>query len=358
MTLISAIILLGILIFVHELGHFLFAKLLNVKVEKFSLGFGPRVVSKKFGETEYLVSALPLGGYVKMLGEHPEEDRELSEEDKKRAFNHQSVLRRFLIVFSGPVFNIAFAAVVFVFIFLAGVPFLMPEVGEVMEDTPAMRAGLKQGDRIIKIGNVEVSAWSEMTGVIHNRPGEELDFRIEREGEVLELSITPDRKTVQNIFGEDEEIGLIGIKPSGEQGTRKYGLTRAVPMAVVRTIDIIGLTMIAFGKLITRVIPADSLGGPIMIFSMAGEQASAGARNFFGFMAFISINLGIINLFPIPVLDGGHILFLAIESLRKKPLSEKALMAAQRVGLAIIITLIVFVVYNDIMRIITGKGFP
>jgi regulator of sigma E protease len=262
MTLISAIVLLGILIFVHELGHFIFAKLSNVKVERFSLGFGPRLVSKKIGETEYQVSALPLGGYVKMLGENPEDEEELSEEDKKRAFNHQSVRKRFLIVFSGPLFNIVFAALVFVFIFLAGVPFLHPEVGEVMEDSPAMSAGLQKGDRIVQIEEVEISVWTEMTDIIHSSPGEELDFKIERDGEVFEVLMAPERKTVQNIFGEDQEIGLIGIKPSGAEGVRRYGITEAVPLAVSRTIDISWLTLVAFGKLITRVIPLDNLGGP------------------------------------------------------------------------------------------------
>lgn len=356
MIFLSAIILLGILIFVHELGHFLFAKLMKVKVLKFSLGFGPKVVGKKYGETEYQISSVPLGGYVKMLGEEPGE--ELPEEEKPRAYNHQHVWKRFLIVFSGPAFNILFAAFLFIVILASGVPTLYPDVGEVMEDSPALEAGLAKGDRIVKINGQEVTEWSEMTEIIHGSPGSSLDFIIRRDGKEMAFTITPERKTVTDIFGEEKEIGLIGIKPSGEQFTKRYALPEAVSMGINRTIEVSVLTVMAIVKLIQRIIPAETLGGPILIVQMAGEQASQGALNFFMFMAIISINLGIINLLPIPVLDGGHVLFLAIEAVRKRPLSERTMAIAQRVGLAFILTVMAFALYNDIVRIITGRGAP
>jgi regulator of sigma E protease len=358
MTLLYALILFGIIIFVHEFGHFLLAKLLGVKVEKFSLGFGPKVVGAKYGETEYLISAFPLGGYVKMLGESPGEEEELGEEDKRRAFNRQLLWKRFLIVFAGPFFNVLFAAVVFMFIFLAGIPVLEPVVGEVMEDSPALRAGLAVGDRITGIEDTEISEWSQMTDIIYESPEKELTFRISRAGEVFGIRITPERKLVKDIFGEDQEIGLIGIRSSGESFIKKYTAADAVSLGVTKTVDISGLTLLSIVKLIQRVIPADNLGGPILIFSIASERAEQGARSFFTFMAVISINLGIINLFPIPVLDGGHILFMGVEAVRKKPLGENTMMLAQKVGLALILMLLAFAFYNDIVRVITGKGIP
>jgi regulator of sigma E protease len=363
MTLISAIILLGILIFVHELGHFLFAKLMGVKVEKFSLGFGPKLIGKKVGETEYLISAFPLGGYVKMLGESvleetEEEAEELSEEDKKRAYNHQTVWKRFLIVFAGPVFNILFASLVFAFIFLGGVNVLYPDVGEVMEDTPAERAGLMKDDRIIEIDGVDISEWSQMTGIIYESPEKELEFKIKRGDNIIEITIAPERKTVKNVFGEDEEIGLIGIRPSGESFKREMGPIGAVKNAVLKTVEISVLTVVAIVKLIQRAIPADNLGGPIMIVQMAGKQAAEGVVSYFSLVAVISINLGIINLFPIPVLDGGHLMFLGIEAVRKRPLEDKTIILAQKVGIMVLITIMAFAFYNDIIRIITGKGMP
>jgi regulator of sigma E protease len=363
MTLISAIVLLGILIFVHELGHFLVAKLMGVRVEKFSLGFGPKLIGKKVGDTEYLISAFPLGGYVKMLGENvldetEEEAEELSEEDKKRAYSHQPVRKRFLIILAGPVFNILFASLVFAFIFLGGVTVLYPDVGEVMKDTPAERAGLMKGDRIIEIEGVEIQEWFQMTGIIYESPEKELVFKIKRGNDIIEHTIAPERKTEKNIFGEDKEIGLIGIRPSGESFIREVGPVEAVKNAVLKTVEISVLTVVAIVKLIQRAIPADNLGGPIMIVQMAGKQAAEGAVSFFYFMAVISINLGIINLFPIPVLDGGHLVFLGIEAVRKRPLEDKAIILAQKVGILILITIMAFAFYNDIIRIITGKGMP
>jgi regulator of sigma E protease len=356
MTFISAIVLLGILIFVHELGHFLFAKLMKVRVLKFSLGFGPKLVGKKYGDTEYLISAVPLGGYVKMLGEEPGE--ELTAEDRARAYNYQPVWKRFLIVLSGPVFNIFFASVLFIIIFIYGVPALFPDVGEVMKDSPAEQVGLMKGDRIIEIQGTKITEWSEMTGIIYESPNKSLNFKIQRDDEIIELTITPEKKTVTNIFGEEEEIGLIGIRPLGNKFTKKYSVPEAFYFGIKRTVEIAVLTVVSIIKLIQRIIPAETIGGPILILQMAGEQAARGMMNFFTFMAVISINLGVINLLPIPVLDGGHIMFLGIELFRRKPLSERAMATAQKVGLAVIIVIMAFALYNDIIRVVTGRGTP
>lgn len=356
MTLLSAIILLGIIIFVHELGHFLFAKLMGVRVLKFSLGFGPRLLGKKIGDTEYLISSIPLGGYVKMLGETPGD--ELTEEEKPLAYNNQKVWKRFVIVFSGPFFNIVCAGVIFFFIFLYGFPVLVPEVGSVMPDTPAEKAGLMKGDRIAGIDGSALTQWDEMTEIIHRSPGKAVSLTVERGSSTFRVTIIPERKKIQNIFGEGKEVGLIGIKPSGNTIVRKANIIQALSDSVAKTWDISVLTVVTVVKLIQRVVPMDTIGGPILIVQLAGEQASKGFMSFFIFMAVININLGIINLFPIPILDGGHLVFLGIEAIRRKPLSEKVISVSQKIGLAILLTLMAVVIYNDVVRLITGTALP
>lgn len=356
MTLLYALVLLGILIFVHELGHFIFAKLMGVKVLKFSLGFGPKVIGKRFGETEYLISAFPLGGYVKMLGEDGIE--EIPEEERLRSYNYQPVWKRFFIVFSGPFFNLFFASLLFVLIFMIGFPVLLPQVGEVLPDSPAAKAGLLKGDEIIEIDKRQIHRWDQMTEIIHRNPDRELLLKIKRDDQVIPFRLTPERRDVPNIFGEKKQVGLIGIKPLGTTRIERETLPVAITNGITKTWEISVLTIVSIIKLIQRIIPAETIGGPILIFQMAGQEAAHGPLSFFTFMAIISINLGVLNLLPIPILDGGHIFFLAIEAIRRKPLSEKFIMVAQRVGLAIIITLMVFAFYNDIMRLITGKTIP
>jgi len=359
MMLLYAGVLLGILIFVHELGHFIVAKSLGIKVLKFSLGFGPKVIGRKYGETEYLLSAFPLGGYVKMLGQSdtPGEEEEISEDEMHRAYNFQPIWKRFLVVFSGPFFNLCFAVLVFFFVFINGVPYLLPEVGDVTQNSPAAKVGITKGDRVVSVDGRSIVRWDEMTEVIHSQPGREIVIKVDRSGTVTELKVIPEKKVIKNLFGEDKEVGLIGITPSGKSGTMKHGLIGTVSLSFVRTWDISVLTIVSIIKLFQRIIPADTIGGPIMIFQMAGQQASHGAMNFFSFMAVISINLGVLNLLPVPVLDGGHILFLGIEAVRRRPLSEKVIMVSQRIGLALLLALMAFAFYNDIMRLITGKTF-
>ncbi|GER93095.1 RIP metalloprotease RseP [hot springs metagenome] len=356
MSILSAILLFGFLIFIHELGHFIFAKINKVKVLKFSLGFGPKIIGKKIGDTEYLISAVPLGGYVKMLGEDPEEEVENSE--KEISYKNQPVLKRASIVFAGPVFNLLTAVVIFFFVFMIGVPTLLPIVGEIMPDTPASKAGLLKGDRILSIDGKPIRHWGEMTDIIYRSADKTLHMNIQRNSETIDISITPKSKKIKDIFGEEKEIGLIGVKPSGETITIKENAFNSIKSAFLRTWEISALTIVGIIKLIQRIIPADTIGGPILIFQLAEKQASAGALNFFTFAAVISINLGILNLLPIPILDGGHLLFLGIEAIRKKPLSEKATMIAHRIGLALVIALMVFAMYNDFFRLISGKPIP
>ena len=212
-TAISAIVLLGILIFVHELGHFIIAKLSGVGVVKFSLGFGPKLLSKKIGETEYLLSAVPLGGYVKMIGEDPDEEEEVSEEDQHKSFSNKPLIKRTAIVLAGPLFNIIFAVFVLSIIYMSGVPILKSEVGDVMEGAPAHNAGIKKGDLIISINEEEISQWDELTKIIQDSEGRELDVRVERGDAYYNFLLKPELLPGKNIFGEDIESYKIGITP-------------------------------------------------------------------------------------------------------------------------------------------------
>lgn len=354
MNVLYAVILLGILIFVHELGHFIFAKWSKVNVLKFSLGFGPKIISKKYGQTEYLLSAIPLGGYVKMLGEDVED--EIPPEDYERSFPSQPVYKRFAIVAAGPLFNLIFALVLLILVFMLGVPRLKATVGELMPNSPASKVDLKKGDQIIAIDDKEIKYWDEMSAVIHVKPDIAVSLTVKRENQTFVIMITPEKKTVKNIFGEDTQIGLIGIKPEGSSEIIKSGLIDSITNGFSRTWEIISMTVVAMIKLFQRIIPASTIGGPILIFQMAGKQASAGFASFLTFMAVISINLGILNLLPVPILDGGHLFFFIIEAIRKKPFSQKVMLISQRIGLALILSLMVFALYNDFLKVFTSKS--
>lgn len=360
MSVLSAVLLFGFLVFVHELGHFIVAKMSGVKILKFSLGFGPKVAGRKIGETEYLLSAVPLGGYVKMLGQEDvgEADEEAEAVDAERSYRNKPVFKRALIVFFGPLFNLLTAAVIFFFVFLSGIPTLLPTVGEVMPGTPAERANLAKGDRIVEIDGVRVAQWEEMTKIIFASANKNLTLKVDRKGESVTLSIRPESKKIKDLFGEEKEVGLIGVKPLGDTYIVKESLPAAAGSAVLKTWEISALTLTGIVKLFQRVLPADTIGGPILIFQLAEKQATAGLMSFFVFAAVISINLGILNLLPIPVLDGGHLLFLGIEAVRKKPLNEKTIMVAQRIGLTLLLLLMAFAMYNDIFRLFSGKPLP
>lgn len=346
-TFFAAILVLGALIFVHELGHFLVAKKMGVGVEKFSLGFGPKIIGKKIGDTEYLLSAVPLGGYVKMTGEDPDEECT----DKENSFTEASVWRRLAIVFAGPVFNLLFAVLIFAVVFMIGVPVLSSMVGKVKDGSPAMKAGLQADDRIIAIGDKGIKLWDELRNIVHNSPNKELAFKIDRNGQEINVYITPESNQTKNLFGEDIKVGLIGIEPAPNFITERYNPIIAVYKGFEKTWEITYLTIVAIKKLIQRVIPADTIGGPILILQMAGEQAKAGLLNLAFFIALLSINLGILNLLPIPILDGGHILFFLIEAVFGKPVNAKMREIAQQVGIALLVLLMAFAFYNDIERI-------
>jgi len=347
-TFITAILVLSFMIFVHELGHFLAAKKSGVGVEKFSIGFGPRIYSKKRGETEYILAAVPFGGYVKMVGDDPEQE---DVENIEKSFLHKPVWKKMAIVIAGPAANLLSAVAIIYGVNIVGVPLLMPIVGTVQEEFPAAVAGLEAGDTFVSVNGREISLWEDLTAVVHDSAGQALEFQVLRGGEVLNFSITPRDTTTKNIFGEDISVGLIGISPADEYTTVRHGPVESLGLSVRWTYNMIRLTLVSIVKMFQGIVSTKELGGPIMIVQAAGKSAEQGLLNLLHFVAYISVALGLFNLFPIPVLDGGHLLFFAIEGLRGKPVSVKVREFSQQVGLVLLVGLMLYATKNDIYRV-------
>ena len=429
---------LAVLIFVHELGHFLAARKCGVIVEKFSIGFGKKLFGFTSRGTEFIVAAIPLGGYVKMKGE------ELGEETSEEgSFSAAPPQHRLLIAFAGPAFNILFALAIYVFVYMIGVETIGPVIGTVKENSPALEAGLQTGDKIISVNNNPIRFWSQLQKKVYHSPGEKLDFQIERLNKgIINLEIIPTTEEIKNLFGDTEQVGLIGITPlantityikkesaaekaglqlndriiavqninifgwsdlrpaavdkpgelltfkiqrndteilipltptpktikgpdgndlkigeigigmSGLMVLEQYGLIGSVSRAIKETWEMTSLIAISVQKMLFGSIPADQIGGPILIFQIYGEQAEQGFNEFIRLTALLSINLGLINLLPIPILDGGHILFFLIEIIKGRPVSERNRELAQQVGFFMLISLMAFAFYNDIARVI------
>ncbi len=346
----SFVIVLGVLIFFHELGHFLVARFFGVGVEKFSLGFGPRLFGKKVGLTDYRISAIPLGGYVKMVGEEP--DADIAPEDIPLSFTHKNVFKRILIVAAGPLFNLLLSVIIFYVIFqISGLYILKPSVGQVQTESPAFKGGLEKGDMIVAIDNRPVQSWDEMSTIIKESGGKTISLTVERSGSELLVRVTPNVKMIQNIFGEDTERYVIGIVASGDFYTKDLNPFEAMGESILQAYRVTRLTVLSIVKLIQGTVSTKTLGGPIMIAEMAGRQAKEGVASLVFFIALLSINLAILNFLPIPVLDGGHLLFFFIEALIGRPVNTRMREIAQQIGIFILILLMVYVFYNDITRI-------
>jgi regulator of sigma E protease len=347
-SIIAAVVGLGVLIVFHEFGHFLLAKLSGVGVLTFSVGFGPKLWVKKKGETEYALSAFPLGGYVKMVGEDPEE--EVKAVDLERSFAHKSLLKRTAIVAAGPGFNLLLAVFLLMIVFLFyGVPVLSNLIGAVEPESPAAQAGLQKGDRIVAVDGQAVTAWDDLSSKIKQSAGRSLDLRVQRSGEELAMTVQPRKREVKNVFGELKEDWMIGI--GSQVSIEKGDPGLAISKAFVQTYEYSKLTLIGLYKMITREVSPRNLGGPILIAQMAGQQAQEGIGSFLAFLAVLSINLGVLNLLPVPVLDGGHLFFFAIEAIIGRPVSIKYREKAQQVGIFLLLLLMIFAFANDIFRL-------
>jgi regulator of sigma E protease len=443
---LAFVLALSVLIAVHEFGHFWVARRLGVKVLRFSIGFGRPLWSVRRGpdQTEYAVAAVPLGGYVKMLDER---EGEVAAEERHRAFNRQTVGKRFAIVAAGPAFNLLFAVLAYWLMFITGVPGLKPFVGElepesiaaraglaagmevvavegeatptwgavleavlphalrqepvrltardggreqtftlaldqlpsevsgealtraiglvpyrpplepvigeVMAGSAAARAGLAPGDRILAIDDRTLNDWEDLVLMVRDSPGRPLTMLVERGSERHEIPIRPERFET-----EDGPVGRIGagvrVDPAAFEGLRsmqQYGPLAALPAAASRTWEMSTLTLRMLGEMLVGRASVENISGPITIARYAGATASAGLAQFLGFLAVVSISLGVLNLLPIPVLDGGHLAFYAVEAVRRRPASERAELLAQKVGLTVILMLMLVAFYNDLVHL-------
>jgi len=430
MTIIYFLIVIGILVFVHELGHFLMAKKNGVRVEKFSLGMGPKVVGFKKGDTEYVISALPLGGYVKMAGENPDEEPTGAQDE----FQEKTVWQRAQIAASGSLMNILLAFMVMPLVFIIGTyEGGAPKVGYVAKDSPAEQAGFQVGDVVQKIGWRRIPSWKRVSMLIMLNPETDLNVTIDRKGEKKTLTLRPtevsdlklgyaglgsdlpfelgkirpgfpaekagikahdrivsldgkrvshwnqfaelvnaskgnavrlridrDGKTVRKTVSpvQDKKTGryIIGVELYEQPPEiQKYGFFQAIALGFQETVWVVDLTFMTLKKLVALKLSIKNLGGPVRIAQFSGQAAEAGLTPFLYLLAIISISLGILNLLPIPVLDGGLLLFLIIEGMRGKPLSRRVMEVSQSVGATVLILFIAVVTYNDVMRVFFGK---
>ena len=443
--LVSFVVVLGVLIVVHELGHFFMARLAGVGVERFSIGFGPVLWRFRGKETEYCVSAIPMGGYVKMMGddENPLEGGKGATIDPRKAFNGKPLGARFLIVFAGPAMNFILAVIIAALMFmLVGRPVAPAQVGRVTEGGPAAQAGLQTGDRILSIDGAAVPYWEDVTRVvqaagpralkvvvkgasgertvdvtpaqakrrdlfgdehsvweigatpyipatigdtvagdpadqaglkagdtvtglegqpvmswddladkIHQRAGQPTRLEVKRGAETLTITVTPKTGKIPGPDGKEIEAGLVGIRPGGTSLMVRSNPLTATWEGVVWAGDVTAKTAIGLYKWASRQIPSNSIGGPIQIATMAGEQAKQGISSLALFTAVISVNLFLLNLLPVPMLDGGHLLFFVCEAVLGRPLSVRKREVAQQVGFALLMLLMVFAFYNDFKRI-------
>jgi len=348
-SIVAVIILLGVLIFVHELGHFLTAKSLGVGVLKFSLGFGPKLAGRKVGETEYMISMVPLGGYVKLLGESDTDD--VLPQDEKRSFVKQHVWKKIVIVVAGPLFNFLFAILAYAMISMIGMPNLTTDIGSVQAGSPAEAAGIRAGDSVVSIDGRGVERWGDLADMIAKSGGREITVTLKRDGATVNLGVKPEKVKGKNYFGEDVDIWKIGVGASENVFTYRQNPIRAAWTGIEWTWTITKLTILSLVKMVQGDVSPDNLGGPIMIAQMAGASVKKGILNYVIFMALLSVNLAVLNLFPIPVLDGGHLLFFLIELVTGREVNIKWRERAQQVGFFILVMLMIFVFYNDIMRI-------
>lgn len=351
---IPFLIILSVVVFVHELGHYLVARRNGVRVDVFSIGFGPELfgVTDRSG-TRWKFSVLPLGGYVKMHGDADATSTtiDLSARPDPDSFPAKSVWQRMAIVAAGPLANFAFAVLALAILFATvGRPVTPAEVGEVQPGSAAEEAGLLPGDRIVAVDGEALESFEELQVVVRGSPGETLTFTIERNGETLDLPVTPRQTEIEDRFGQVHRIGLIGVSRSGIEFKRSNPLL-AVVEGVTETGRLIGGTLYALGEMIVGSRTTEELGGPLRIAQMSGEIAKDGAIPLIWFTAVLSINLGLINLFPIPMLDGGHLVLYAVEALRGRPLNERSQEVAFRFGLVLVLSLMVFATWNDLVQL-------
>ena len=351
--------ILTVLVFVHEFGHYWVARRNGVRVETFSIGFGPELFGwHDRAGTRWKFSAIPLGGYVKMFGDSDASSllpatgaAGLAEADRDVSFHYKRLSQRAAIVAAGPLANFVFAVVVLALLFMTyGQPYTPPEVGQVSPGSAAAAAGIKPGDVIVSIAGSSIRRFEDVQQLIRTSPGIRMPIVVRRDGRDIALEATPTPTNMSDRLGNHYAIGLLGISRNAVKYVKRDPLT-AVTQAGVETWDLSASTLKAVWQIAIGTRPTDELGGPLRIAQMSGEVAQNGIVAVVWFLAVLSINLGLINLFPIPVLDGGHLLFYAAEAVRGRPLGARAQEYGFRIGLAVVLTLMVFATWNDLVHL-------
>jgi len=346
------VLILSLLIIVHEFGHFIAARRAGVRVEKFSLGFGPQLFKKTIGDTEYSLSLIPLGGYVKMAGDSLEECLGKSDE-----YFSKSPGKRFKIIFSGPLLNYILGFLFFWVILFVGYPTLTTKVGGLIEGYGAQVAGIQVEDKIIAINGQKVDTWEDLQYQIQkNKTKDSVGLSLIRNNKKMEFNVAIKSKVLDNQLGEKKTLGIIGITPFDEIVEVRHGLVESAYLGLKRTMDLTimtykGIWRLASGKMSMR----DSMTGPLGIFFITSKAAKLGIIAVLHLIAVLSISLAVFNLLPLPILDGGHIFFLGLEKLRKKTLGIKTEQIVNNIGASLMIMLVLFVTYNDILRLYGEK---
>ena len=350
------LVVLTVLVFVHELGHYLIARRNGVRVEVFSIGFGPELFGwNDRAGTRWKISALPLGGYVKMFGDSDgssvlpaAEIAEMTEAERKVSFFYKPLGQRAAIVGAGPLANFIFAIVVMSVLFATyGQPYMPPEIGRILPGSAAERAGMKVGDVVTSIDGNPIARFDDIRRLVELDAGTPMAIVVSRDGEPVSLSVTP---TVVD-DGNGRQIGQLGVHGGTTVKYIRRSPASAVFHAFSETWNLSTSTLGAMWQMVTRKRSADELGGPLRIAQLSGQVAQIGVGALLSFMAMLSVNLGLINLFPVPVLDGGHLLFYAAEAIRGKPLGQKAHEYGFRIGMALVLTLMVFATWNDLVHL-------
>ncbi len=344
---ISALIILSFLIFFHELGHFLMAKLVGVKVEVFSIGFGKKLICRKLGETNWCISAIPLGGYVQMKGQD-DSNPSLKSNDPD-SYTSKTPWQRILILLGGPGFNFLLAVLIYFFVAITGWEKLAPVVGKVIPDTPAAKV-LKKGDEIIAVNNHKIKTWDDIPKYIQQ--SNSVVLKIKRKNKILTLNLKPKTEIVKNIFNETVKRKIIGIVPSGKIIKVKYPPIEALNVTAEKFVSDSMLIVKGIEKLITGSIGLNTISGPIGIVDVTAKVANYGIVPLLLLTALLSVNLGILNLLPVPALDGGHIIFNLYEALFKRPLNEGVMIKLTVAGWVFLGALMLIGIFNDITRLV------
>jgi regulator of sigma E protease len=360
---IPFLFVLTIVVFFHELGHFLVARWAGVKVLTFSLGFGPELAgfNDRHG-TRWKISAIPLGGYVKFFGDESEASTPssetlsaMTEEERAGSFHHKKVGPRAAIVAAGPIANFLLAIVIFTCLFtFFGKPSTTARVDKVEAGSAADKAGFQAGDIVTSIDGKAIGSFSEMQRIVGTRAGEQLSFTIKRGDSSLQIQGTPQLREVKDSFGNVHRLGVLGITRATNPGdvvTERVDPATALWLGVKETWFVVERTMAYIGGVFTGREAADQVGGPIRIAQISGQVATIGVAALVHLAAVLSISIGLLNLFPVPLLDGGHLLFYAVEAVRGRPLSDRAQEMGFRIGLGLVLMLMVFATYNDILHL-------